>query len=534
MISKEPCPKCRKKGEDTTGDNLVVFDDGHKHCFACNYQEQLNDRGSYDVLELGYTYQYVPHRGITEGTMRHYDVQTKVDAEGSPKEVLFNWGSQGQIRDFREKKFRAVGDSEALQLFGQDKFTQGQSKVVTITEGAYDAMATYQMLGGTSPVVAVRSAASARKDCEKARDWLNSFDKIVLVFDSDKPGIEATRETALLFDVNKIHVVTLTHKDPNDYLMKGEVDEFRQSWNNAKAWLPKNIIATYSDIEQALSKDDAPSIGTYPFARLNEMLYGIRSAELVLFLAQEKVGKTEVLRAIEHHLLKTTDHNMAVIHLEEQEKRSIQGLAGYELKAPVHLPDSGYSNSDILSAYKKLTKRDGRCHFYTHFGSDDPDLILDTIRYLVTVRHCKFLFLDHITMLVTGFEGDDERKKLDYMSTRLAMMTRNLDFTLFLVSHVNDDGKARGSRNIAKVADHILFLERDTEAASIDERNRTTLTVRGNRFAGVTGPGGYLYFDPKTFTLKELTEEDVQSQISGGSIRNSAEGGGKSLYPEGF
>jgi hypothetical protein len=108
-------------------------------------------------------------------------------------------------------------------------------------------------------------------------------------------------------------------------------------------------------------------------------------------------------------------------------------------------------------------------------------------------------------MLVTGFEGEDERKKLDFLSTKLAMMTRELDFTLFIVSHVNDDGKTRGSRNISKIADLIVSLDRDIESASFEERNKTYLTVRGNRYAGLSGPAGVLTFDPSSFTLSELT-----------------------------
>ena len=34
-----PCPRCRENGKDSRGDNLVNFNNGHKHCFACNYHE---------------------------------------------------------------------------------------------------------------------------------------------------------------------------------------------------------------------------------------------------------------------------------------------------------------------------------------------------------------------------------------------------------------------------------------------------------------------------------------------------------------
>lgn len=35
----EPCPKCVANGKDSRGDNLVVYDSGHGHCFACSYHQ---------------------------------------------------------------------------------------------------------------------------------------------------------------------------------------------------------------------------------------------------------------------------------------------------------------------------------------------------------------------------------------------------------------------------------------------------------------------------------------------------------------
>ena len=36
-FTTEPCPRCRKKGRDTRGDNLIVYSDGGAHCFSCSY-----------------------------------------------------------------------------------------------------------------------------------------------------------------------------------------------------------------------------------------------------------------------------------------------------------------------------------------------------------------------------------------------------------------------------------------------------------------------------------------------------------------
>ena len=212
------------------------------------------------------------------------------------------------------------------------------------------------------------------------------------------------------------------------------------------------------------------------------------------------------MRAIEYHLLKTTDTNIGVIHLEENKSRTIKGFVGYEVKQPIHLPDQQIPKQEIKDVFKSLSRRDERLHIYSHFGSDDPDTILNTIRFMAGSCGCSAVFLDHITMVVTGLQGEDERKALDYISTRLAMMVEELDFTMFLVSHVNDAGQTRGSRNIAKVADMVINLHRDIEHPDPDVRNITKMVVEKNRFSGRTGPSSQLVFDPETFTVAESLE----------------------------
>lgn len=504
-------------------DNLVLYDDGHGYCFACGYYTPdvtiTNNKSERTISDNSISsYEYIGTRGITSDTMSHFGAYTKL-SNSSPTHIHFPFGTYTQIRGLNSKTFETIGNSNDVRLFGQDNFSAGSAKAITITEGAFDALSVYQMLGSKYPAVSVRSSSTARRDCERAYAYLNSFDQIYLCFDGDEAGQRAAKEVSSLFDVNKIYHVQLTkYKDANEYLQAGDSKEFTHVWWNSKKFMPKGIVSDYDSIDKILAAEGQRSVATYPHPTLNSMAYGIRLGELILFTANEKVGKTEVIRSIEYHLLKTTEENIGVIHLEEQEKRSVQGLLSYELGVPVHLPDSGVSLADQSVGFRKLTKKDGRLHFYTHFGSDDPDTILDVIRYLVAVCHCKFVFLDHITLLVTGQEETDERKKLDYVSTRLAEMTRELNFTLFLVSHVNDNGQTRGSRNIAKVADLLLHLDRNIEASDEGERNTTRLTCRGNRFAGATGPAGELFFDRRTYTISEKEKPPVEFDYNVGNI----------------
>lgn len=502
-----PCNNCG------SSDARTIYEDG-EYCFSCNkgFPKEGDTPNHYQPpKDTTVKKMYTTWRGVTQKTMEKYGVLTHLDATETPICIKFPYGDSGsKVRRLDEKQFYAEGNiKEALPLFGMDKFPAGSAKAITITEGEMDAMSVYEMMGDY-PAVSLKNSSSARSDCEKAYDYINSFSKIYLALDADKVGQEATMKIAGLFDVNKVFIVKLdpTLKDANGYLEKKKRTEFSKTWWAAKKHRPKNIMESFEDIEKTLKSADAKAIGTYPFSDLQSKTYGIRGGEVVLFKAPEKIGKTEVMRAIEYHLLKTTDHGIGIIHLEEPEKRSIQGLLSYEFKEPLHLPTSSVSIEDQMKKYKELVKKEGRLHFYTHFGSDDPDTILDMIRYLVSACGCKFIFLDHITMIVTGHETDDERRKLDYLSTRMAMMAKDLDFALLQVSHVNDNGETRGSRNIAKVANLIVNLSRDKTAVDEVERNTTKVMIEGNRFAAITGPCSSLRFDPETYVLRESTIED--------------------------
>lgn len=493
----QPCP-C---GQSSNA--YCKYSDGHGYCFSCG--KYFKSDGEVLDKEV-YTYEFLPWRGITSDTFRFYDVKTRVTSEGVPVALGFRYGNgRTKIRQLGEKSFSTIGELEANTgfLFGSDKFPAGSAKAITITEGELDALSIYQLLGSKYPAVSVSSATSARTDISKDYKYIDSFERIYLCFDSDDPGRKALQQVASLFDFNKVYHVKLDLKDANEYLTSGKTKEFTNAWWNAKRFLPEGIISSFSEIDKIIDEDKKKESVTYPFERLQSMTYGIRTGEVILIKAPEKVGKTEFIRAIEYHLLKTTDSNIGVIHLEEGKPRMIKGLAGYELGVPTHLPDSGVSNEDIKKAFKAATGRDERLHIYTHFDSDDPDTIINTIRFMAGPCNCRYIFLDHLSQLVSGLEDTDERKHLDYISTRLCQMVEDLDFTLFVISHVNDDGKTRGSRYIAKVADLIISLSRDILAMEEAERNTTRLTIEGNRFASMSGPAGELWFDFGTFLLTE-------------------------------
>lgn len=489
-----PCPLC------PSSDAYCTYDDGHGFCFSCN--SYVSSTG--EKVDNGFTFEYLPWRGVTAETCRYFDCKTKVDGAGRPVEIGYPyWDGSYKIRKIGEKSFRSAGNEPKPGLFAKERFNVGSHRYITVTEGEHDCLSLFQVLH--SPCVSVHSSSTAARDCGADHDYLASFERIYLAFDGDTAGREALRSVARLFDPNKIYVVKFTaRKDANEYLVAGESQELRNIWNNSRRYLPENIKSSFADFEGILKTPSDKGL-SYPLRTLSEMTYGLHLSESVLITAQEGVGKTELMHAIQYHILEQTNDNLGAFFIEEPTKRHLQSLAGIYLKAPAHLPDCGYSDDDVVAAIKQILRRDERLFVYSHFGSDDPDVLLDAIRFLVSVCGCRYIMLDHITMAVTGLAGEqDERRALDYLTSRLEMMVVELDFCLIMVSHVNDNNQTRGSRNAQKVANTWFHVTRDVSTGS----NVINITLMKNRFGQKTGFAGSYAFDPVTRAYTEVAAND--------------------------
>lgn len=528
--SRLPCPRTTECG---SSDAYHTWDDGHGYCFSC--QTYFKSDRTPDEPAI-FTYEYLPWRGVIKESFAFYDVKTKVAPNGEPIAIGFSYPNGAtKFRHLDKKDFRWKGDVTP-GLFGMDKFTPGASKYITITEGELDAISLRQALrdGNVSQtqssthdyhVVSVQSASTAVRDCASVRSWLNQYDRILLCFDEDPIGQDAARRVAALFDGNKVfHVRLRPHKDANEFLQVGDPAALRELWWKAKKFMLDTITSTFADMRKTLEQPDPPSV-SFPWQSWNNALYGLRCGESYLITALEGVGKTEVMHHLEYHLLKETEANVGSIFLEERSKDHYKALARLELGKAIHLPHQTVDSNAISAAVEKVAKRDERLFVHSNRGSDDPNTILDTIRFLVATCDCHYILLDHIGMACIGLQGENERVALDYLSNRLALMVVELNFCLIFVSHVNDQGETRGSRMIAKVANNRINLFRDVANGELT----THVTVTKNRFGSKTGPLQPLCFNPVTFAYTEkepddaLRHQDSSDEIHGDGVWRDGE-----------
>lgn len=500
----QPCP-CGK-----SSDAYALDSNGNGFCFSggCSKPFFRNNTDAEEFDSDKRVDEAYPHRGLTVKTLDTYGTKTKI-YEGTPLETAFFYPNGSiKARSFAAKKFRTIGDMKNATLFGRNVFDKASKRVITITEGEYDAMSVFQMVGQESAAVSVRSSSSAKLDCKNEYDYINSFEKIVINFDSDEAGQDAAKKVASLFDFKKVFNLSLSKgKDANYYLDKGLVEDYCKAWRGVKRYTPDNILSTWGDFAKALGEKREERIGTYPFEQLQSMLHGLHRGEVVVIKGDEGIGKTELFRAIEDHLLATTKSPLGIIHLEEDNGTTLRGIASYHSKDGSIHPERGVSDTDVLEVVKKATGNDeARIFLHSSFDVEDEDAFTDNIRFLVAGCGCEFVFLDHISWLATATDssgaGDDERKKLDRISQKLKLLAKELGFCLIMISHVNDDGKTRGSRNITKVANTVIHVSRDKTSSDAVERNKMNMMIEKARLIGAkTGPASYALYDEEALML---------------------------------
>lgn len=510
-----------------SSDGNALYDDDTTYCFVCNayggssdINEDRVDNGK--LLErhsklLQGTFTDIPKRSLREGTCRKFGYTTATDASGEPCHLANYYDARGSVvaQKLRKpnKHFAWVGErGSCLPLWGQHLWSSGKS--VVITEGELDALSVAQAFDSKWPVVSLPDGAqSATKAIKGAYDWLLGFEKIVLCFDNDEPGRKAEQQVAEMLPVGRVFTMRLPRKDANEVLVNDGPAPIVSAYWNAAEWRPDGIVAGVDLWEEILNTKEAESL-PYPWLPLNLPTHGLRRGELVTVTAGSGIGKSLFVREVAHHLLGMGE-TVGMLMLEESTHKTALGLMGFALNKPLHLGKGDVTENDLRRAFA-ATVGCGRLYLYDHFGSTDVDNLLNKVRYMSKALGCKWVILDHLSIVVSSMDGGtDERKLIDRAMTLLRTLVQETGIGLIVVSHLRrPDGKGheegarislsqlRGSAAIGQLSDIVIGLERNQQD---DSKDITTVRILKNRFTGDTGTeDGYkLFYDKLTGRLNE-------------------------------
>jgi twinkle protein len=465
-------------------------------------------------------YQPLQKRGITEETCRiwGYGVGT---FNNELVQVANYRNEQGElvaqkIRT-KSKDFVLLGETKGLRLWGEYLWRDG-GKMLVITEGEIDALSVSQVQGNKYPVASLPSgAAGAVRAVRKSIEWLEKFDSVIFLFDQDEPGQKAARDCAILLSPGKAKIASLPLKDANDMLVSGRTKELINAIWGAKVYRPDGVVLG-DELWEKVSEEETVESVQYPWFGLNEKTCGLRRGEVVTLTSGTGQGKSSVCREWQSWLLHQ-GHTVGIVALEENVKQSAKSLMAISLECPVHKWDEEGITDDQKRKAFDSTVGNGRCVLYDHWGSLDSDNLLSRVRYMARGMGCTHVFLDHLSIVVSGIGDGDERRLIDNTMTRLRSMVEELNISLIIVSHLKrPEGRSheeggqvslahlRGSGAIAQLSDICIGLERDQQDE--DRKNITCLRVLKNRYTGETGVACCVEYNPTTGRLAEWEESN--------------------------
>jgi twinkle protein len=413
----------------------------------------------------------------------------------------------------KSKLFTYEGETPGT-LFGQHLFPATGKRVV-ITEGELDAASCSEAMPGWPMVSLPSGAAAARKSIQRALQWLQGYEEIVLFFDNDEAGRKAAEDAAGVLPPGKTKIARLEeYKDASDALQVNDTEAIRRAIWDAKPYRPDGIIDGKSLLD-VVTTPNPPSDHDYPFEGLQQKLHGIRYGELVTITAGSGIGKSSFCRELATHLLNNRER-VGYLALEESNRRTALGLMSAAVGKSLHI--GNHDRTALTEAYSHSLAK-WNLFLFDGFGSFDPDVIYNRIEYLACGLDTKVIFLDHLSILMSGLEGD-ERRMIDVTMTKLRSLVERTGIAMFLVSHLrrtsNDTnheegarvtlGQLRGSAAIAQLSDGVIALERNQQA----DRGGSSTTVRvlKNRYSGEVGVACQLTYDLDTCKFTETEAND--------------------------
>lgn len=538
LPERYPClnPECG------SSDARRKYEEGSSFCFSCkkrfppeadDMEEPVKPKSPKvnvysklpDIDEVKtFAHRGFKERGITKAVCEFFDVRVSYDSSGNIDAHYYpyvtNNNTSYKVRQL-PKNFLWLGESG--EVFGIDKFQPGGKRVI-ITEGEIDALSVAQAhldkYNKIYPVVSIPSATMVKKLVEH-REWLRSFKEVIICFDNDAAGEEAKEQAIKIVGIDKAKFVKYPNdcKDSNDTLVKHGWNALMHTIWDAQEWSPAGIVKKEELWEQLVTYNSIPSL-PYPSCMegVNTKLKGMRTGEIALFISGTGSGKSTLFREIMLHILSTTNEKIGVVSLEEAPAETARKLSGMAIdRNPAHeeIP------LDELKVGFDQVFGDDRVIVLDHQGSIKDDSIVDQLEYMALIG-CKYLFIDHITILVSeGAEGLTGNEAIDKVMNDLLRLVKRHPVWIGLVSHLRkaqgggksfEEGKLpsiddiRGSGSIKQISFDIISFARNLTAESDTERNTIKMRILKSRYTGLTGTVPGAFYNHQTGRLSGLDD----------------------------
>jgi archaellum biogenesis ATPase FlaH len=458
---KVACPRCRKRGNDSSGNNLHSYGFGKgAHCFACglsvpsdDYAEEqgwtldeeeddeVSTREKITPEENEKIKSYTStrgqgYRGIRDETNTFFGVRYEIDEEtGKPCKQFVPTTISGELAGYRVRKFPKdfsgpIGQvGKECDFIGQFRF-QAHVGTVLIVGGEVDFLSAYQILRDNQlsrgkenyDSIAVISStlgeAGTAKQAKQHYEWLARQKKIVVMLDSDEAGQAATDELAKVLPRGKVFIGKMRLKDANSYIWDNvnqrsvnREQEFVNDFWNAQPYSPAGIVSADSIYSEIVERAKVQKLPFPPMLnKLNRMLAGgVNYGYIVNCLAGSGCGKSSLVNQCVAYWMTELKQKVGVVSLEAEAGEFGENLLSYYMGrkiAMINDPEEKLqfveSEEAARAARELFMSEDGVPRLYLLDDRGDYSKLQEKIEELIVSCDVKIIVIDVISDVFAG------------------------------------------------------------------------------------------------------------------------------------
>jgi len=490
------------------------------------------------IKEVGYDCNN--YRGISRETCRFFGTLTKLDKKGNVVARYYpetedykvtGFACRNHPKDFRYGRVGRTGSKS--ELFGQYFFRKVTGKYVLLVGGQEDTLAAFQMLLENQqkrygdeylpiPVVSPTTGeGSAYKQIAAQYDWLDGFDNIILGFDNDDAGKEATLKALEVLPKDKVKIALWSSKDPNKMLLDGKENQFCRDFFNAKPVVDDGVKSSSTTMNAILDELGTERLTLPPYQHKMQAMMGggILDCTITNIIAATSTGKTSHVNNDVYHWIFHAPSPPTIVSLEATE-----GQWGVDLLS-IHLEKNlrWMSDNDRLEYLQKpyiMEKCNqlwfnemGEPRFYLVDERDgDIHKMEKTLEKINKKYGSKIFVIDVLSDALAGTDLDTQQRHMKWQKMFIKNGNRIINILHTRKQPPSKDGKlapineydAAGTGDLVRSAAYNILLERDKESNDNTVRNSTRVRLPKCR-GGITGEAGTWYYD---FNSRECYDLD--------------------------
>lgn len=521
-----------------------------------------------DVLD--YPFRGSKERGVRKEICEKFNVHAAVSqTDGKTVEAFYfpSYNQKGTLTGFKKQNLlldkgeKGHWTTVGVVSVGNKLFAQQQAEEIprkrgalTVNEGEWDTLSTIQAcidnvkgtkFEGMEPFVVSLplGTGAAVESILHNNEFVSSFSDLQLMLDDDyctpsekakniMKGQEAREAIASALIGSGINLYTIIppagFKDASDMLQADKSAELAKLVQfGRKAYVAEKILKAGDVTFEDIVGQRPLGIMVPEFPKLMNQIKGFRTRELTLLCAPSNVGKSTI-SALFANAFMSAGERVGMFYLEERPVETMQRMIASQLRVNYltfkNDPTSVASREDIQRVYDDIVDNN-RVVMLDHFGSLPLSEFMAKVKHAHFVEGCRYLIVDHVTVLTSPDVGD-ERKELDMTMTTLAAFCAANDICVILISHINRSNAAnfqppkgkedqpfwvrvtkeslRGSSSLESLSWNILALE--PEILPNRERGRCRIVTLKNRTWSYLGVADAFRLDNETWDV--ITDED--------------------------